>query len=215
MALRAIDNYRNVVESNPDLLTRADLKPLRQRLLDAPVGFYRQFKDALIREKSETSPPSGLDDKLMRANFALAWLNAESGTPVDAMKSYQEAVDILKPVVDRTSVRSHRRDLALVYNNLGNNQVEVGRFDEARATHQKALALRLGLAQERPGDAALLFELSHSEQNLGWLDSKVGRTESALAHYRKAVELREQVLALVPAQVERRAELASSLNNMG
>ena len=101
MALKAIDNYRDVVESNPDLLTRSDLKPLRQRLLDAPLGFYRQFKEALVREKSEPSPPTGLDDKLMLANFALAWLNAESGTPVDALKSYQEAVDILEPVVDR------------------------------------------------------------------------------------------------------------------
>ncbi len=53
MALKAIDNYRSVVESNPDLLTRSDLKPLRQRLLDAPLGFYRQFKQALVREKSE------------------------------------------------------------------------------------------------------------------------------------------------------------------
>ncbi len=79
MALKAIDNYRNIVELNPDLLTRSDLKPLRQRLLDAPLGFYRQFKEALVREKSEPSPPSGLDSKLMLANFALAWLNAESG----------------------------------------------------------------------------------------------------------------------------------------
>ena len=37
-----------VVESNPDLLTRSDLKPLRQRLLDAPLGFYRQFKELAI-----------------------------------------------------------------------------------------------------------------------------------------------------------------------
>ena len=102
MALKAIDNYRDVVETNPDLLTRSDLKPLRQRLLDAPLGFYRLFRQALVREMSEPSPPAGLDDKLMRANFALAWLNAESGTPVDAMKSYQEAVDILEPVVGRT-----------------------------------------------------------------------------------------------------------------
>jgi serine/threonine-protein kinase len=215
MALKAIDNYRNVVESNPDLLTRSDLKPLRQRLLDAPLGFYRQFKDALVREKSEPSPLTALDDKLMRANFALAWLNAESGTPVDALKSYQEAVDILEPVVAQNNDRFHRRDLAMVYNNLGNLQVELGRFDKARATHEKALALRQGLADEQPGDANALFDLSYSEHNLGWLDSKVGRTESALAHYRRAVELREQVVARAPAQVGYRAELATTLHNLG
>ena len=215
MALKAIDNYRNVVESNPDLLTRADLKPLRQRLLDAPLGFYRQFRDALVREKSDSSASTALDDKLMRANFALAWLNAESGTPVDALKSYQEAVDILEPVLGRTNDRFHRRDLAMVYNNLGNLQVELGRFDEARATHEKALALRQGLADEQQGDATSLSDLSYSEHNLGWLDSKVGRPESAWAHYRRAVELREQVLKLAPARVERRAELATTLHNLG
>jgi serine/threonine-protein kinase len=214
MALRAIDQYRKVVETNPDLLTRADLKPLRQRLLDAPLDFYRQFKQALIREKSDPSPPLGLDDKLMRANFALAWLNAESGTPSDALKSYQEAVDILEPVVGRTSDRFHRRDLAMVYNNLGNIQVEIGQFDQARATHDKALALRQGLAAEQPDDSSL-NDLSYSEHNLGWLDSKVGRPESALAHYRRAAELREKVLKSAPTRVERRAELASTLGNMG
>src|SRR5262249_33695547 len=150
-------------------------------------------------------PTSGLEDKLMRANFALAWLNAESGAPVDALKSYQEAVDILEPVVARTNDRSHRRDLAMVYNNLGNGQVEIGRFDEARASHEKALALRRGLVDEQPGAYDSLFDLSYSEHNLGWLDSKVGRTESALAHYRRAAELREQVVRQAPKQVARRA----------
>ena len=46
-----------------------------------------------------------------------------------------------------------RRDLAMVYNNLGNLQVEIGRFDDARTTHEKALALREGLVREHPDDA--------------------------------------------------------------
>src|SRR5262249_57608676 len=95
----------------------------------------------------------------------------------------------------------------------GKLQVELGRFDEARATHEKALALRQALADEQ-SDLTYLFDLSYSEHNLGWLDSKVGRPESALAHYRRAVELREQVLKQNPAQVERRAELATTLHNL-
>jgi eukaryotic-like serine/threonine-protein kinase len=213
LALKAIDNYRSVVESNPDLLTRSDLKPLRQRLLEAPAGFYRQLKEALIREKSEASPSSGLDNKLMSANFALAWLNAEGGTPLEALKSYQEAVDILEPVVARTRERSRRRDLAVVYNNLGNIQVDLGRFDEAGRTHQKGLALRRDLLSEFPGEDECLLHLSYSEHNLGWLDSKIGRPESALAHYRRALELREQVSERKPADAGLRAELANTLNN--
>jgi tetratricopeptide (TPR) repeat protein len=215
MALKAIDNYRKVVETNPDLLTRADLKPLRQRLLDAPLDFYRQFKQALVREKSDSSPSTSLDDKLMRANFSLAWLNAESGTPADALKSYQEAAEILEPVVARTNDRFHRRDLAMVLNNLGNIQVDLGRFDEARATHGKALALRQSLVDEQPGSAGSLVDLSYSEHNLGWLESKLSRPEPALAHYQRAVKLREQVVKQEPARVELRAELASTLGNLG
>jgi serine/threonine-protein kinase len=240
MALKAIASFREVVESNPVLSTRSDLRPLRQHLLEAPLGFYRRFREALIREKSEASSPSGLDDqslelflahrslvpsgvstptglddKLMQANFALAWLNAESGSPVDALKSYREAVDILEPVAGRTNDRGHRMWLATVYNNLGNNLVDIGRFDEARVSHEKALALRRGLADEQPGNVQALSELSYSEHNLGWLDSKVGRTESALAHYRRAAEMREQVLARAPAQLGRRSELASTLHNLG
>jgi serine/threonine-protein kinase len=215
LALKAIDNYRSVVESNPELLTRSDLKPLRRRLLDAPLGFYRQFKDALVREMSEPSPPTGLDDKLMRANVSLAWLTAESGMPVDGLKSYQEAISILESVVARTNDRFHRRDLAQVYNNLGNLQIDIGRFDEARATHERALALRRGLAEEQRSDIDSLSDLSYSEHNLGWLDSKVGRPESALVHYRRAAELREKALALQPTRIYSRSMLASTLQNMG
>jgi serine/threonine protein kinase/tetratricopeptide (TPR) repeat protein len=215
MALKAIDNYRRVVESNPDLTTRSDLKPLRERLLEAPLGFYRQFKEALLREKGEGSPSARLDEKLMRANFALAWLNAESGTPLDALKSYQEAADILEPLVELTHDRTHRRDLAMVLNNLGNVQVELGRFDDARKTHDKALGLRRDLVDEFPGEEDWLLDLSYSEHNLGWLDTKVGRTESALVHYRRAVELREKCLELGPTRVDRRAALASTLHNLG
>jgi serine/threonine-protein kinase len=215
LALKAIDSYRSVVDSNPDLLTRPDLKPLRQRLLDGPLAFYRELRAALVREKAEASPSAGLGDKLMRANFNLAWLNAESGTPVDALNFYQEAVDVLKPVVDSTHDRFHSRDLAIVYNNLGNLQVELGRFDEARTSHEKALALRQGLVDEQSGDAYLLSDLSYSEHNLGWLDSKVSRPDAALTHYRKAAKLREDALERDPTKVALRADLANTLNNMG
>jgi serine/threonine-protein kinase len=215
LALKAIDNYRKVVDSNPDLLTRSDLRPLRQRLLDEPLTFYRELRAALVREQGEPSPSAGLGDKLMRANFSLAWLNAESGSPVDALKFYAEAVDVLKPVVDSTHDRFHSRDLAMVYNNLGNIQVELGRFEDARTSHEKALALRQGVLNEGPDNASSLSDLSYSEHNLGWLDSKVGRPESALAHYRNAAELREDALGRDPKNVGRRADLANTLNNMG
>ena len=192
MALKAIDNYRNVVETTPELLTRADLKPLRQRLLDEPLGFYRLLKEALVREMSEPSPPAGLDDKSMLANFALAWLNAESGSPVNALKSYQEAVDILKPVVDRTEDPFKRRDLAMVCNNLGNLQVEIGRFDDARTTHEKARAA------SGPGAGVRTIpvgSLTCRTASTTWAaDSKVGQPDSALTHYRRAAELREKVV---------------------
>jgi serine/threonine protein kinase len=215
MALKAIDNYRRMVESNPDLSTRPDLKPLRQRLLAAPLDFYRQFKEALLREKSEAAPSSGLDLKLMLANFSLAYFTAESGTPLDALRSYQEAADLLEPLVARTHDHSQRRDLAIVYNNLGNVQVEIGRFEEALKAHEKALGLRRGLADEFPGEEKWLAHLSYSEHNLGWVESKLGQTESALAHYRRAAELREKFLALSPTEPYRRSELASTLCNLG
>jgi serine/threonine protein kinase/Flp pilus assembly protein TadD len=216
LALKAIDNYREVVEKNPDLLTRPDLKELRDRLLEAPHDFYRQLKEALEREKAESHElTSGLDEKLMRANFSLAWLNAESGTLAEAAKSYQEAATILEPLVGRHNNPEQGHTLAMVYNNLGNALIEAGRFDEARAALEKALALREGEARERPDEIGSLRDRSYIEHNLGWLDSKVGRPESSLAHYRKAVALREEVLRRSPDRVEYGGELAKTLGNLG
>ena len=216
MALKAIDNYRKVVESNPELLTQSELKPLRQRLLDAPVAFYRDLKQSLLREMSESSLSTNLEQKLILANFSLAWLNAESGAPVDALKAYQEAAEIVEPVVNRGSnSQLYRSYLATVLNNMGNIQVDLGRFQEARTTHEKALALREGAVKEQPDNVELLFDLSYSEHNLGWVDSKVGRIDSALDHYRRAARLREQVLLKYPTDPGRRAELATTLQNLG
>jgi tetratricopeptide (TPR) repeat protein len=215
MALQAIENYRKAVESNPDLLTRPDLKPLRQRLLAAPHDFYRKFKEALDRERTDPSAPPGLDEKLMLANFNLASLNAEWGQATDAVKSYREAVEIMEPVVARANDRRHRRDLASVYNNFGNLYIDLGRYDEARAAHGRALELRQRLNEEQPGEPGPLSDLAFSYHNLGWLDSKDGRSESALAHYGRAVELRQRVADLGPADIWRMHLLAEALGNLG
>ncbi|WP_435011758.1 protein kinase domain-containing protein [Tundrisphaera lichenicola] len=215
LAIKAIDNYREVVETNPDLLTRPDLKPLRQNLLAAPAGFYRQLKEALDREMQDPDHPSGLEEKLMYANFSLAWLNAESGLQGDAARSYREAIAIMEPLSIRTKSSRARGSLAMIYNNLGNIHIELGEFDEARAAHEKGLKLRQDLAREIPTEDGPLSDLSYSEHNLGWLDSKLGRSEPAIAHYLKAVELREQVHGKSTERVGHGAQLAMSLNNLG
>ena len=68
LALKAVDNYRRVVEENPDLAARPELAPLRRRLLDLPNEFYRQLRAELQSEAEGGLPVAG--DKLARANFA-------------------------------------------------------------------------------------------------------------------------------------------------
>jgi tetratricopeptide (TPR) repeat protein len=158
-----------------------------------------------------------LDFKLISANIALATLNAESGSPADAQKCYQEAIDLIEPLAKQGLAEPQRRHLAMLHENLGNIQTESGQFDQARANYDTAIALRVGLIEDARTEAhvPLLADLANSEHNLGLLDSKIGRTESALSHYRRAAELREKVLEQDQTSVGNRSKLAVTLQNLG
>jgi tetratricopeptide (TPR) repeat protein len=131
------------------------------------------------------------------------------------MSAYQEALQVIEPVVQGPSAqRSDRSHLAHILNDLGNLQVEAGRLHEAEATHRRALEIRRALSADDPNSAPARLELSLSYHNLGWIDAKLGRPDSAVGLYRKARELIESIVQEWPKEVGYHRHLARTCNNL-
>jgi tetratricopeptide (TPR) repeat protein len=211
LALQAIDNFEQAVENNLDVQNRPELEPLRQKLLDAPLRFYRDFR-ADPQAKGDTRPESLR--QLGRAVIRLAYLTAEIGSETQAAQFYREAIDILEPLVrDQPHVAWNQAALATAYNNLGNLYQKAGKPAEARAAHERALALRESLVRAHPDNAVYHSNLGSTCHNLGWLLESLGEPVQALASYREAVAHRE--LAFGKDADRFGTELARTYNNLG
>ena len=216
LAFRALDNYRRVVQEIPELTSRPDLLPVRRRLLEAPLEFYRQLKQEIDRsDPAERDRDRETTSRLALAEFGLAAIGAEIGSEADAMKAYEHAIEVIESLTRTSDRPQYRQELAAALNNLANLKVDAGRLGEARAGMERALALRQRLARDDGESPGSRSDLALSHHNLGWLDTKVGRPESALAHYRKARALREALAREAPHEEWRRATLAQTCSNLG
>jgi eukaryotic-like serine/threonine-protein kinase len=213
LAFSALDNYRRVIHEIPELGMRPDLLPVRRRLLEAPLEFYRQLKQEA--DGSDPAERAAMSARVALADFGLAAVGAELGSEADAIKAYGEAIGVMESLVGKHKEPQYRQQLAMALNNLANLHVNTGRLALARRELERSLSLHEGRLREYAGSAGTRSDLALGHHNLGWLDSKTGRPESALAHYRKAVELREALSREAPGEDWRRTSLAQSLSNLG
>jgi serine/threonine-protein kinase len=91
LARKAVDDYLTRVGQNP-LLEEQGLHDLRQDLLEAALGFYRDF----LRRRG--------DDPSLRVETASAHervgdINFELGRPTDALSAYDQALALINPLV--------------------------------------------------------------------------------------------------------------------
>jgi tetratricopeptide (TPR) repeat protein len=214
LAFGALDNYFRVVGQITELQSRPDLLPIRRRLLEAPVPFYRKLKTEI-----DESDPSERDretaSRLALAEFGLAAVGAEIGSEADAMKAYGQAIEVMETLVRESSSAHYRQELAMALNSLAKLHVNSGQFREARAELDRALSLYEKLDRESGSSPGSRSDLAMVHNNLGWLDSKVGRAESALAHYLKARDFREALAREAPDEEWRRVAVAQTCNNLG
>ena len=122
---------------------RPDLLPVRRRLLEAPLEFYRQLKQEA--DESDPAERDAMANRVALADFGLAAVGAEIGSEADAMRAYGEAIGVMESLVLKHNEPQYRQQLATALNNLANLYVDSGRRREARTEMERALALRVAL----------------------------------------------------------------------
>ena len=98
LAVYAVKNFRDAVQSNPELRNRPELSALRKSLLREPLEFFQRLRSQL---QAEGDSRLGTLIKLAGANVQLGRTNSEIGSSSDALRSYAEAISLLEPLVRR------------------------------------------------------------------------------------------------------------------
>lgn len=197
--LQAIDAVRlfgAVVIENPELRNNSSLAPLRKKLLEEQLEFFRSLRESLQAD-GNTSPDAL--EQLAFAAFLLAGLTEEIGNPTDVLQAYTE----YRTIVERL-VKEHPDDnqaastLAHTHGKIGNLLREAKRMAEAMQSLEASRGIWDRLTREHPDDSEYASWLGTSLNSLAMLDIDTGHPDRASELLRQAIEWQKKALAINP-----------------
>ncbi len=212
-AIDAVNQFGAAVANNDELKNNPALESLRKTLLNEPLSFFKSLRERLQADK-DTRPESLA--RLASAAFGLGKLSDEIGDKQDAIKSYEQSIAILTPLVDTNpTVTEFQSDLAKCHHNIGSLLSETGKPGEALVAYEKSREIRERLVEANPTVTKFQNDLAASHNNIGTLLSETGKPGEALAAFERAREIRERLVAANPTVTDFQSGLAMSHNNIG
>ena len=214
LATQAIENFSKVVSENPELTGQPTLRSLRKRLLAVPLDYYRQLK-ADVEETRDASPESRAG--LAKAIIGLASVTAEIDSQANALKSYEQAADLLDSLVRNDPSHVDRQVLlARVLGEISMIQRSSGSLDAARASLNRARQTQERLAQDHRSSVAYQIDLARTLDRLGRLIFTENPNES-LACFEQAIGIYRSLNNRGAGGVtaETKANMAFTYNHLG
>jgi serine/threonine protein kinase len=109
---------------------------------------------------------------------------------------------------DEAIRRQYSTDLVRIGDSLGSpNDTNLGRYDEARKTYERALEILETLAMADPSNAVGVRDVSNVYQRLGSLLEHTGSYEESLEMSRQGLAISERLFAADPANFEVRRDV--------
>jgi tetratricopeptide (TPR) repeat protein/tRNA A-37 threonylcarbamoyl transferase component Bud32 len=108
-----------------------------------------------------------------------------------------------------------RSELSEAYARVAQVTWELGRHDEALATHRQALALVEQTGAQTPADPAVRFALARCHTRIGFILRTMGRPQDALWSYEQARAIQEPLVRDHPGVARYQEVLSWTLSNLG
>jgi serine/threonine protein kinase len=199
-ATLALNTVQTLITQANEKLQGPGLYDLREALLE--VALHNVDGVADIYDKAPTSKEATTAAALME----LGRIYRELGQSAKAFKQFQKALEI---TTERIKIKkgsdASRRNLALVYSNLGATAEELNRDMKAALDyHLKALSLfedidaRPMMADSPLPKARVRPELSEAYKLVGVIYYRLGQLDEALPYYRKSFEIAREVADTEP-----------------
>jgi len=177
---------------------------------DAHIGQALQIREVLFAEN-----PKNVD---VRADLARSYRMAGDREKMEghaqAFYDYnQKALKIREGLLaenpsDESIRRQYSMDLVRIADSLGSpNETNLGRYDEARQTYERALDIRQALAVANPSNAVGVRDVSNVYQRLGSLLEHTGDFEESLEMSSKGLAISERLFEADPANFEVRRDI--------
>ncbi len=107
-------------------------------------------------------------------------------------------------------------DLIRIADSLGSpNETNLGRYEEARQTYERALDIRQALAVANPSNAVGVRDVSNVYQRLGSLLEHTGNYQESLEMSRKGLAISERLFEADPANFEVRRDIMVFRDQIG
>jgi tetratricopeptide (TPR) repeat protein len=166
----------------------------RDRLEEAEASFDKSIElfNSLRENRGDV-----LDSlRLARTKNNLAIMLRENGRNAEAESEYNEAIAIMRELVDASpQKREYREGLARMYNNLGNLQLTQAKSESALEANTEARRLFESLSSPIP---SLRSEIANSYNTRGQILRKLKRPEEAAQAYQSALQQFEQLAKELP-----------------
>jgi non-specific serine/threonine protein kinase/serine/threonine-protein kinase len=177
---------------------------------DAHIGQALQIREALFGEN-----PKNVE---VRSDLARSYRMAGDRDKMEghAQAFYdfnQKALKIREGLLaenpaDESIKRQYSMDLVRIADSLGSpNETNLGRYEEARQTYQRALDIRQALAAANPSNAVGVRDVSNVYQRLGSLLEHTGDFQESLEMSGKGLAISERLFEADPANFEVRRDI--------
>jgi tetratricopeptide (TPR) repeat protein/tRNA A-37 threonylcarbamoyl transferase component Bud32 len=197
---RAEENARKQVEANRALQSANDRERTARRR--AQERFVAAMK-ALGRIEDITQ-----DAALLREPHL-------EGLRADLLQAALGFYKQLQESLEEDASPGARSQLSEAYARIAQITWELGRQDEALATHRRALALVEQMAAARPAEPDVRFALARSHTRIGFTLRTTGRPAEALDSYEKALGMQEELARAHPGNARYQEVLSWTLSNLG
>jgi tetratricopeptide (TPR) repeat protein len=175
----AADYYRALVEGLDELGRSLEAATAREKL-GAVLATLARYDAALEVYGQAAQMYRGVGDRELES---LARVSAAMGSAYSGKALPEEGVQLLAPLLRRLEELGHVRGLAVLYPTQARLLLDLGRYAEALAMGERALALARTVGEDRLGAAATLWR--------GLALHKVGRIDEALRAMEEAIALAE------------------------
>jgi tetratricopeptide (TPR) repeat protein len=192
LANRNLDRARQAVD---EMLTEVAQKELtdeprmdekRRKLLTKARKYYQEF----LKEKSDDP---AMKETTAQASIHLADISRLLEEYGPAEEAYQQAIDLLKPLVVGASARpEHRQQLAYSFNWLGEVLRAKGNHDAAAQAYTEAKDLQEALVREVPDNPDYQQELARTFYNLGIILAE-NRPPDAQEAYERSIAILRRI----------------------
>jgi tetratricopeptide (TPR) repeat protein len=209
LAKQAVDKYLNEITEDPEL-KNANFEPLRKRLLETALPFYKKLAEEAVGEPQREAARGWAYQRLGNIRYILAEYAA-------AFADYQAMHAVFARLTDECpNAPDYRHGLASSHERLGRHLVHSQyRPAEGEAEYRAAIKEYQRLVDQYPNVPAYRNGLATGRTGLAGALFSSGKTAEAEAEYRIAITESQRLADEHPDVAAHRFLLAHSHHNLG